>query len=209
LINGAEVLGRVQAGQPQNTWQVLRANKGHFRNNLILAIALIVLLGAGVFYLIANPDFVLTYRVHGELDEGAFNIWRTIDFGVAGLLFLIFLYMAYSAFRNLETAAYQVLVLMPEGAVIYKGAKEPEIIDFGTLSDLRHVRKRDDETLVLKNAATGKDSRIELDDRFGKASPLMKNIVNGYHQYRQYHASQGNANPAGAFPPDGGPIPPR
>lgn len=205
MVHSAEVVGRVQAGQALNTWQVLPASRGYFiRGLLIGCVLLIAVIGAAAWLFLNEHEAFSIGRGTGDLFD--FETWRTIDFVVLGIIFLALAYWVYSSCRDLTTQHKQFVVLMPEGVVMTKGEKDPEVIDFSIASNVQVKRNRDDIILVFENQTTGKRESISMDGRFGNARNLAETITNGYQQFQAMRAGQ-SAPPLQGQPPQWGPPP--
>lgn len=148
----------------------------------------LLLLGC-LLYLRVHPEFAIGLRGAAEIPE-LHALWRTIDFIVVDFVILIFLSFLSSEIWKLSTVHKQVLVLLPDGFVMQKGAtrKSMTVIHYGAISEITAGVRNYTWFLVMPRADGYGTITLELDGRFGPPSEISEILEQAHRQYAMVRA---------------------
>lgn len=210
-LNADAVLTAVQQGHAPAHWQVLRARVGYHVRQILGGVFLLLLGFVGVLILLANPDSAYLPGSGGNnvLDPGPFAAARTFDFVVLAIVLLVSLGLSAFAASQLATVRDQMLVLMPEGFVIY--ARKPMAYDFAGIQAMTARNNRGTITFNVTPVGGGRSQTFRLDGRFGNAKEIATRILSARGDWQRMHpAPTPQAAPPPQFPQEfpQAPMPP-
>lgn len=190
MIDGEAVMQQVRQGAAPSYWHVLPAKQSHFIGN-IAGYTVGALLAFGLLlYLIVDPGFVIGLK--GAVNvESLHNLWRTVDFVVAGIAILACLFLVFAGVRNLGTVNQQALVLLPEGFVMQKGVgkKTMTVIEYGAITGLTTSVSNGSWSLVMPRANGKGAVKLDLDGRYGAPKQIATMLQEARAQYARARAS--------------------
>lgn len=184
MLDGEAIVHQALQGSAQPNWRVFPAKLSHFLGSIAgYAIGALLLLGV-IAYLAANPDVAFSLGSSSDTPN-VIQFWRNIDFVVAGVMTLACIALLGLSVRGLSTVKHQVLVLLPEGFVMQKGAekKTMTVIEFGAISGIATSVSNGNWSLVMPRTNGKGAVKLDLDGRFGSPKQIAKTLEEARSQY--------------------------
>ena len=181
MLNANAVLEQVRSGMAPNTWQVLRANRSYFVQQVVIGVVLVIAAIAGAVYLLATGT-VVGYGLNDQTANNVLLVWLVIDMVVLLAVVIVGIVMAVRHLAQMGSASEQLLVLTPEGFVrrLGPGNNQTTTYDFSAIAGMKLTVQNGAVSLLIQRRADGKQLRVQLDGRFGKPKPIAQQITGAY-----------------------------
>lgn len=184
MLDGNAIMQQALYGGANPNWTVIPARRSHFVQNIVAGIVGAILFMGAIVYLLFNQDFVV--GLLGAVDiPGSFQFWRITDYVVGGLAIVGCIAFAINTAREMDTLAQQMLILMPEGFVMQRGAsaKTLSAIAYAAIGKPRITVNRGTVYLIMPRVQGTNAMRLELDNRFGPAKKIAQRIIDAQAVY--------------------------
>lgn len=184
MFDPNQVLQQARAHMSPPNWQVLPAKQSHFLQALFGGIVLIILGIGAAGYLLLNPGFIVGLASLVNVDN-LFTFWRVADFVICAFIVLGGAGLIRGAVAGMATQEQQMLVLMPEGFVMQKGAssKTMAAIAYANVNTPKLVVQNGAASLLMARANGQGALRVRLDGRFGPPKQIAKRIIEAHQLF--------------------------
>jgi uncharacterized membrane protein len=188
MIDTQAVVQQASLGMAPPSWQVLRAKRSFFISSAIGGVVFTIGALAAAIYLFVSGAIV-GIGVSDQTPSNVAIFWFIVDMvalaaaAIGGVIF------ALGSLRGLSTADEQMLVLMPEGFVLRRGAAENKTttVNFQRVATVTPSVQSGRVFLIMQIVGSGQRAKVELDNRFGPAKRLAQQIAGMHAHYVTTH----------------------
>lgn len=181
MLNANAVLEQARMGTAPSTWQVLRANRSYFMQQVIIGVVLVIAAIAAAIYLLATGT-VVGYGVSDTTSSNVLLVWLVIDMVVLLVIVITGIVMAVRHLGQMGSANQQMMVLTPDGFVRSLGAgdKQTTTYEYSAIADMKLSVQSGSVYLLIRRRADGKQLKVQVDGRFGKPKQIAQEITGAY-----------------------------